>query len=618
MRFLPTLYILIKIMKFQKNNTIKQSWEAVKYVIHRENSGKKYIIFKLIISVVGALLPLAVVILPGKIINTINSDVINYSELIIYVILLTIYPLIWYILKYTLNRQIIKASSEFNIHSNELVYEQQAKIDFEELETPEVQHLRERAASAMGRLLSIVDIYCGFLSNIIGFISMCSIISMLNPLIIILLILLVVLNSLSSKWLQGKARKNRLKSDILNRRKMTYCYAFDDLWFAKEMRLFQSHRFLIAQMSENEKETNKNHLEYVKDEGAANIVPVLTSVIQQIIIYAYLIFLVIQKGLLIGTMTMYLSAVVSLYNSINALFGSYVSLSGMQYDLSDISSYFSMNLRQLTTGNQNPGDCVESIEFINVSFRYPGSERFALKNINIKINGKERLCIVGENGAGKSTFINLLARMYFPTSGEILLNGKNIYEYDYLEYIKLFAPVFQDFCKYEFELKNNICLSNEVDVGKLKEVLSSLSLDSLVEKLPKKEDTFIGKWVDPEGFEPSGGEAQRIAIARALYKGGEIYILDEPTAALDPNAEYEIYTQFSNMIKHKTAVLVTHRLSAVQLADKVAVFDNGQVAEYGTHAELYAKGGIYTEMFDKQAQFYRDQPSEQTDSEDVV
>lgn len=133
-----------------------------------------------------------------------------------------------------------------------------------------------------------------------------------------------------------------------------------------------------------------------------------------------------------------------------------------------------------------------------------------------------------------------------------------------------------------------------------------------IQKLPKGYDTQVSKWIDPTGIEPLGGEKQRIAIARALYKGGEIYILDEPTAALDPNAEYEIYTQFNDMIKDKTAILVTHRLSAVQLADKVAVFDDGQVVEYGTHAELYAKGGIYTEMFDKQAQFYRDKPSEQT------
>ena len=138
----------------------------------------------------------------------------------------------------------------------------------------------------------------------------------------------------------------------------------------------------------------------------------------------------------------------------------------------------------------------------------------------------------------------------------------------------------------------------------------------MIEKLPRRYDTYISKWLDEDGITPSGGEEQRIAIARACYRGGSIYLLDEPTAALDPLAEYEIYTQFHNMIHGRTAVMITHRLSAVQLADKVAVFDNGHVAEYGTHAELYAKGGIYTEMFDKQAKFYRDKPSESDGDEE--
>ena len=156
-------------------------------------------------------------------------------------------------------------------------------------------------------------------------------------------------------------------------------------------------------------------------------------------------------------------------------------------------------------------------------------------------------------------------------------------------------------------LGENIVLANKYDKERLDNVCSSAGLNSLVNELPKGYNTQVDKWIDEEGFEPSGGENQRIAIARASYHGGNIFILDEPTAALDPMTEYEIYTQFNRMITDKCAVLITHRLSAVQLADKVAVFDNGSVAEYGTHKELYSKGGIYTEMFDKQAQFYRDE-----------
>ena len=226
--------------------------------------------------------------------------------------------------------------------------------------------------------------------------------------------------------------------------------------------------------------------------------------------------------------------------------------------------------------------------------------------MNIKILCNEKLCIVGANGSGKSTFIKLLARLYYPTEGEILLNGINIYEYDYKEYQRLFSPVFQDFCGYFMSLKDNIVLNKEYNQKKLDQICNKCGLTSLLNKLVKGYDTQIGKWIDDEGIQPSGGEFQKIAIARAIYNDAPMFLLDEPTAALDPLIEYEIYKQFSEMITNKTAILITHRLSAVHLADKVAVFENGELVEYGTHKQLYAKGDKYAEMFNKQAQFYRD------------
>ena len=262
-------------------------------------------------------------------------------------------------------------------------------------------------------------------------------------------------------------------------------------------------------------------------------------------------------------------------------------------------------------GSLTPTFGVDSvIEFKNVSFRYPGSDRFVIKGLSLTIRGDEKLCIVGANGSGKSTFVKLLTRLYVPTEGEILLNGININEYDYREYCRLFAPVFQDFALYNITLGENIVMAESYDEERLRSAARQSGLSEMAEHNKNGYDTVIYKWFDEEGIEPSGGEGQRIAMARALYRGGSVYILDEPTAALDPNAEYEMYTQFNNMITDKCAILITHRLSAVQLADRVAVFDDGHVAEYGTHAELYAKGGIYTEMFDRQAQFYRDVPPE--------
>lgn len=268
-----------------------------------------------------------------------------------------------------------------------------------------------------------------------------------------------------------------------------------------------------------------------------------------------------------------------------------------------------MNIANMveTSGTLEPAFNKDSIiEFVDVSFKYPGSDTYILENFNFSVYGNERLCIVGENGAGKTTFIKLLCRLYVPTEGRILLNGIDIKEYNYRKYLDLFAPIFQDYARYYTTLEKNISLSNETERAKIDDACKQSGLTSFVDKLDKGYDTQIGKWIDPAGIDPSGGEDQRMAIARAIYHSAPIYLLDEPTASLDPNAEFEIYTRFNNMVANKTAILITHRLSAVQLVDKVAVFEKGTVVEYGTHAELYAKGGIYTEMFDKQAQFYRD------------
>lgn len=314
-----------------------------------------------------------------------------------------------------------------------------------------------------------------------------------------------------------------------------------------------------------------------------------------------------SNAFLIGDFTIYLSYYSRFKGVLNSFLSSFLELAQISLNVDELNQFMNLPAKNYTLENSSvPYSKGSIIEFRNVSFKYPGSDTYALKNINISIGFNEKLCIVGPNGSGKSTFVKLLTRLYYPTEGMILLNGKNISEYNEEEYRQLFATVFQDFVKYYFPIGINIALTADYDANKLDTILNQCHLDNLIHNLPQGYDTQVGKLVDPTGIEPSGGENQRIAIARALYKGGYIYILDEPTAALDPNAEYEIYTQFHNMIQGKTAIMITHRLSAVQLADKVAVFENGQVAEYGTHAELYDKGGIYTEMFDKQAQFYRE------------
>lgn len=247
-----------------------------------------------------------------------------------------------------------------------------------------------------------------------------------------------------------------------------------------------------------------------------------------------------------------------------------------------------------------------TIEVKNLSFKYPRSEEYVLSNVNLKINSGERLAIVGMNGAGKTTFIKLLCRLYDVTEGEILINGINIADYKYSEYVKLLSVVFQDFKLFSFTLKENIRLG---DINnECKDVLPICKLsgiDSLINKYEKGLKSTLYKDFDEMGVEPSGGEAQKIAIARAMYKESPIVIMDEPTAALDPVAEEETYRNFNKLLKNRTAIYISHRLSSCIFCDKIVVFSDKTIKEYGTHDELMnIKNGIYAKMFSAQSENY--------------
>ena len=248
------------------------------------------------------------------------------------------------------------------------------------------------------------------------------------------------------------------------------------------------------------------------------------------------------------------------------------------------------------------------IEFRDVSFRYPGSETDALKHLSFRFKLGTKLAVVGMNGSGKSTMIKLLCRLYDPTEGEILLNGINIQKYDYDEYMSLFSVVFQDFQLFSFTLGENVASSRNYDRVKAQRCLKQAGFGQRLSQLPKGLDTYLNQDFDQSGVTMSGGEAQKIALARALYKDAPFMILDEPTAALDPMAEYEIYTRFNDMVGRKTAVYISHRLSSCRFCDEIAVFHEGKLVQYGTHSQLLADpNGQYYALWTAQAQYYTEE-----------
>lgn len=245
------------------------------------------------------------------------------------------------------------------------------------------------------------------------------------------------------------------------------------------------------------------------------------------------------------------------------------------------------------------------VEFRDVSFKYPNTNTYVLNHVNLKFKVGEKLAIVGMNGSGKTTFIKLMCRLYDPTEGEILLNGVNIKKYDYNEYMSIFSVVFQDFRLFSFSLGQNVSASASYDRENVIECLKKAGFAERFNSLPNDLDTFLYKDIDADGVEISGGEAQKIALARALYKDASFIILDEPTAALDPVSEYEVYSNFNAISGDKTTVYISHRLASCRFCDKIAVFDNGQIIQVGSHTELVSdERGKYYELWRAQAQYY--------------
>ena len=331
------------------------------------------------------------------------------------------------------------------------------------------------------------------------------------------------------------------------------------------------------------------------------------SVVLTGFVYAFVCLKAWAGAFGVGSVTQYVGAVTSLSGSISTLVEAVGTLKAnvpfmrTLYEFLDIPN--SMYQGSLTTEKRS--DRNYQIEFRDVSFRYPGAETWALRHVNMKFRVGSRLAIVGENGSGKTTFIKLLCRLYDPQEGEILLNGIDIRKYNYRDYMGVFSVVFQDFQLLSQSLGSNVAGSVQYDPERVKQALTDAGFGERLSTLGKGLDTILYKDLSEDGVDISGGEAQKIAIARALYKNAPFIILDEPTAALDPLAEAEIYSKFNEISGDKTAIYISHRLSSCIFCDEIAVFHQGQVIQQGTHEALLADtNGKYHALWTAQAQYY--------------
>ena len=347
--------------------------------------------------------------------------------------------------------------------------------------------------------------------------------------------------------------------------------------------------------------------EHFKNNTAEDAVSRMLRAITNLVLYLYVGAKAYIGAFGIGNFVLYTGTVNRFVEAVSDLGGDFSEMRRNNEYLIELYRFLDLpdEMYHGTLSVEKREDNKFEIEFRNVSFKYPGSDSYALRNVSFKFQIGERLAFVGMNGSGKTTFVKLLCRLYDPTEGQILLKGIDISKYDYDQYLRLFSVVFQDIFLFAFSLGENISARQDYEEEKVRTCLQKVNFGERLSELEQGLKTACGRMYQNDGVEFSGGEEQKIALARALYKDAPYIILDEPTASLDPLAEAEVYASFNEIMDEKTAIYISHRLSSCRFADKILVFDDGRIVQQGSHDELVnEKNGKYYELWNAQAKYY--------------
>ena len=484
-----------------------------------------------------------------------------------------------------------------------------SKVDYESLEDPDFLNLKQNAEKFLytnGQGFSFVlDRAIGIIGKIIIFATIIWIIGSLSIYVLLLFLFLSFLNSVA----QMKFKKNYARLDMEKNpkeRELAYFNSlFSDVRYGKEIRINGGRNLLINNLRTILHNLRLFYKRQMSIMTQSKFFLHLMDFLQRVVSYVYMVYMVSIGQISIANFTLYINAILTFTSSMNDVIDSINDIRQFGYYFEAVEEFMNLPMN-IYEGKENLKieEEFKILEFKNVGFKYNGTDKWALKNINCTLHAHEKIAVVGENGAGKTTFIKLLCRLYEPSEGCILLNGVDIRKYDNRDYIRLISSVFQDFQLFSIGLGENISLREEVDESKAYLILDELNVTPFVKKYKAGLKTRVHKDFDENGFEPSGGVAQKIAISRAVYKDTPIIILDEPTAALDPRSEYEIYTQFNDLVKDKAVIFISHRMSSTRFCDKIFVFENGEIIENGTHNELMKARSVYYELYSMQSKYY--------------
>ena len=508
-----------------------------------------------------------------------------------------------------------------------VIHERAAKamrMNYAMLEKPEALDLHQRAQNSTdgnsngfeGMMHLMQDLGKNLFTTIVTFIA----VLVLDYRLILALTVMGVLSFLYYRVILKKDKKEVWDRLAPVWRKSSYmARVTQQPEYAKDIRLFSMIPFLLKKQRAVF-ETREERIDYHQDLWNRNMVfGQLMNVICRFLTYTVLYFAIIREinPMSIGSFTLYLALANAFSGALIYLLQRFGDFNRASMEVDDLRSFLELNGEEGENLLPLPETDSLELQFHDVSYRYPEADKDALSHLNLTLHPGEKLAVVGLNGAGKTTMIKLLLRLYDPTEGLITLNGTDIRKYLREDYYRLFSPVFQNVELFALPLAENVSMlpMQETDREKAAACLQEAGLGDKLDELPKGLDTELLKIASEEGVDLSGGEKQKLALARALYKGAPVVVLDEPTAALDALAEKQLYERFDRMIGKKSAVYISHRLASTRFCDRIAMFMDGRLAEYGTHDELMAKGGEYAHLFDVQAQYYREHPEGEEDAE---